>query len=250
MSDPSPFYIARWIADGIRESDFITLQVAIENAIKENIPNISEEKATDLAEQNEHKVFDILGEIADNLNLTGTEPSFLLEGEPGTAYVKSLNIEAIDILSRLKQLSPNEFEDFCSNVLCCLGAKARSVGGSNDGGVDFIAYDVPIARLDIAALRASYPIVIGQAKRYTDKFISVTDLRSFVGAAVLRSDDIKRNYDRYGIFYPVIYAFWTTSDFHQSAREYSNKIGLWCLCGLSLAQLAIRIGLHNLLPQE
>jgi restriction endonuclease Mrr len=245
MSDPTPFYIARWIADGILEQHFITLQVAIETALVKNMPDLSEEKMTDLAEKCESEVFSSLGEITDELKFNGTEPSFLLEGEPGTAYIKGQNVEAVQTLLSLKKLSPKEFEQFCSDLLNGLGATAKTVGGANDGGVDFIAYNLPVGKIDIAALHACYPIIIGQAKRYNDKFISITDLRGFLGGALIRADEIKRTYDRYGIFSPTAYAFWTTSEFHHSAREFARNAGLWCLGGLSLAQLALRIGLQD-----
>jgi restriction endonuclease Mrr len=248
MSDPSPFFIANWIADGIREYNFISLQLAIENALKEHTPELSEEKITDLAEQYEHAVFSDLGEITDRLKFNGTEPSFLLEGEPGTTFIKSQNIEAVETLTRLKQLSPKEFEQFCSGVLRTLGATANTVGGSNDGGVDFIAFDMPVSRIEIAALHACNLTIIGQAKRYADKFISLTDLRCFLGGALVKSDEIKRSYEKYGVFSPTVFAFWTTSDFHQSARNYAINAGLWCLGGLSLAQLSLRIGIENILP--
>ncbi len=248
MSDPSPFYIARWIADEIRESNFISLQTAIENSIKDHIPQFSEEKVSDLVEKNEPEVFTSLGEISDQLRRNGTEPSFLLEGEPGTSYIKSQNIEFVTTLTRLKQLSPEEFEQFCAKLLSALGAASNTVGGSNDGGVDFTAFDLPVSIIEIAALHACCLTVIGQAKRYNDRLITVTDLRSFLGGAIVKSDDIKRSYIRYGIYSPTVYAFWTTSDFHQSARDYGISAGLWCLGGLSLAQLAFRIGIQKFFP--
>jgi restriction endonuclease Mrr len=242
MSEPSPFYVARWIADKLREDNFISLRLAIENALHSITYEASEETITDLAEKCEHLVFAELGRIAEQLIHDGTEPSFLLDDEPGTAYIKSQNIEAIKTLERIKLLSPENFELFCAGTLEALGAKASQVvGGKNDGGVDFIAFDMPVSRIEIAALHACYPIVIGQAKRWNDKPISVTDLRSFVGGAIVKADEIKRKYTRYGIFSPIVYAFWTTSDFLPSAREYSVNAGLWCLGGLSLAQLALRI---------
>jgi len=192
----------------------------------------------------------ILGEITDELELYGTEPSFLLEGEPGTAYIKAQNVEAVETLIKLKLLSPMEFEQFCSEMLRNLGATANTVGGTGDGGVDFIAFNLPIGKIDIAALHACYPTVIGQAKRYNDRFITVTDLRCFLGGALIKADEIKRTYDRYGIFSPTAYAFWTTSEFHNSAREFARNAGLWCLGGLSLAQLSLRIGLNNLLSSS
>jgi hypothetical protein len=60
---------------------------------------------------------------------------------------------------------------------------------------------------------------------------------------MLRADDLKREDERFGILFPVAYAFWTTSNFNKPARDYAKRMGLWCLGGLGLAQLAHKLKL-------
>ena len=244
MADPKPYNVAFWISTEIQELSFISLRTALEGALKVHLPAWSDEQIAERAEGLENDVFHQLGIIADQLRRDGVEPSFALEGEPGTAYIKAQNIEAVVVLAQLRKLPPGEFEQFCADLLAGLGATTRKVGGTGDGGVDFIATDLPVSTHEIAALRACYPIIIGQAKRYKeDNLVSVTEIRAFLGAAVVRSDDIKREDSRFGIYSPVAYAFWTTSDFNLPARKFAYRSGLWCLNGLSLAQLALRLGL-------
>jgi hypothetical protein len=43
---------------------------------------------------------------------------------------------------------------------------------------------------------------------------------------------------------PVIYAYWTTSDFHHEARKYAKAMGMWYLNGVGVTQLALRAGVN------
>ena len=174
----------------------------------------------------------------------GEEPTFVLEGDPGSAYINAHNIEALPILTRIRSISPTEFEQICADILKALGATSRRVGRSGDGGVDFIATDLPVSPQRFIALRACHPIVIGQAKRYGENYlVAVTDMRNFLGGALLIADELKRTDDRFGLYSPVSYAFWTTSDFNKPAREFIKRTGIWRLGGLALAQLILRLKL-------
>jgi hypothetical protein len=244
MADPKPYVVARWIADEIQETNFVALRVTIEQSLRLHIHGKSEEQIAELAEGLEQSVFNEMGIVADQLLRTGIEPSFGLEGEPGTCYIRAQNIEAVRVLAHLRALTPDRFETFCANVLIALGATAQRTGGTGDGGVDFVATDLPLSAHPGVAVSACYPLVIGQAKRYKDdNLTSVTDLRCFLGGAVLKAEQMKRQDERLGLFSPVVFAFWTTSDFNVPAREFAKNTGLWCLGGLALAQLAHRIGL-------
>ena len=245
MSKPKGCNVALWLAEDLAdEGGFVTLRVAIEGTLQTRLRSLSQEQISDLAESLEPGVFAELGCIADRVIQLGTEPSFSLEGEPGSAYVRAQNRAAPAALSAIRQFLPTPFEDFCAALLSALGATAHRVGGTGDGGVDFIATDLPVSSHSLAALRASRPIVIGQAKRYGDNsLITVTQLREFVGAAVLRAEEEKRSGPRTGLLTPVCFAFWTTSDFNSPAWAFAQRAGLWCLNGLALAQLALRVGL-------
>ena len=181
----------------------------------------------------------------------GISPRFevAIEGESrvtGTeAYFRVLETPEKPLLTKLRAMDPGGFEDFCANILSNLGAKATRVGGSNDNGVDFIALSLQLGEKVKFAPRVSKALVIGQAKRYKEgSNITPTMLREFVGGAILRANELRES-NRFdaGVLTPVIYAYWTTSDFHYEARKYARAMGMWYLNGLGLTQLAMRAGL-------
>ncbi len=244
MSAPTPYVVASWIASEIQDQAYVTLRSVIELTLRLHIGSMSEEGVADLAEELEVDVFRNLQLITDQLLRVGTESSFLLDGDPGSAYIKVQNQKAVKLLTYLKSMSPAEFEGFCAKILTRLGANARSTGKTNDGGVDFVATDIPISNENSLALKMSYPLLVGQAKRYKENnLVSVTDLRAFLGGALIKADEIKRQEERFGLYSPTIFAFWTTSDFNMPARKFAVDSGLWCLNGLSLAQLTIKLDL-------
>lgn len=68
-------------------------------------------------------------------------------------------------------------------------------------------------------------------------------LREFVGASLRRVAELKRTRaDHFGLFQPTVLAFWTTSDFHKSAKAYAKEMGIWYLGGPALCQLATSLG--------
>jgi restriction endonuclease Mrr len=245
MAEPRPYYLARWIADEIHDVSYISLRSSIEAILKSHIPEWSDEQIFEISERTEAEVFKELEKISENLISDGVEPSFMLDGEPQTAYIKGSNLLTVSVLTKIKQKTPKEFERFCADILTSLGGTTRTVGGTGDGGVDFIATNLPITGYDLPALRVSSLIVIGQAKRYQDnKFVTVNEVRDFLGGAIAHLDTLKRENARYGLFTPVLYAFWTTSDFTKPAYDFYHQCGLWGLGGLSLAQLAIRLNMN------
>ena len=109
--------------------------------------------------------------------------------------------------------------------------------------MDFVARDL---QLSAPSPRGARVLVIGQAKRYSrHNRISETDLRSFVGGAIRKASDPENALTfRREILAPLVFAFWTTSDFHPTARSYARSVGLWHLNGMGLAQLASRLGVE------
>jgi hypothetical protein len=246
MTDPKPYIIANWIADDLRSVDYFSFRDQIQETLKNHMSSWSEEKIAETAEKLESAIFFELGQIADQLLQDGIEPSFQIDGEPGTAYIKSINLEATSELIRLRKKTPEEFELFCSNVLSSLGAVSRNVGGTGDGGIDFISTDLPVSNCKFTALRGCNPVVIGQAKRYKDgNLVNVNEVREFLGGALLKQDEIKREKESLGLFTPVIFAFWTTSNFTSPARKFLRDAGIWYLSGFSLAQLSLYLGVEK-----
>lgn len=244
MPDPGPRVVAVWIVQDLQDMAYVTLPNVITHVLAARLTTRSEEGIADLTETLESPVYTELQRISDEQQQNGIEPTFQLDGSRGSAYVRALSVEATALLGQVRLVSAMDFELLCARILSALGATARQVGQSGDGGVDFVATDLPISSHDTVALRACRPFVIGQAKRYREgNLITVHDLRSFVGAAALKADELRRQEERFGLYSPVAFAYWTTSDFNNLARDFSNRAGLWCLNGIALAQLMIRLGI-------
>ncbi|MGB5216959.1 MAG: hypothetical protein WBN66_01550, partial [Smithella sp.] len=87
--------------------------------------------------------------------------------------------------------------------------------------------------------------VIGQAKRYAEKnYIAETEIRKFIGGAILKLDELRKQ-GKVRVLSPVVFAFWTTSDLHIPAKEFSKKMGIWHLDGMSLAEYILKLKLED-----
>jgi restriction endonuclease Mrr len=103
---------------------------------------------------------------------------------------------------------------------------------------------LPLCGSDGAAVpRCSNVLVIGQAKRYTESLVSEREVREFVGGAMYQAHNIRKASTEIGVTSPIVFAFWTTSEFHPAAKRYSKEMGLWYLNGIALAQLAYKVGM-------
>lgn len=175
MSDPKPFVVARWIGQEIRGTELRPLRTVIESVLTSHLVGKSAEELAEIAEGLDEDVFVALGDVADQDHEQGIEPTFRLEGEINAAYVRADNVRAAEVLSRLRQIEPEEFEGFCTGVLTAIGATARVVGGTGDGGVDFIATNVPIGPPGLAAFRGSYPNRSGSVKTLRERQFGFCD---------------------------------------------------------------------------
>jgi hypothetical protein len=233
--------IAKWVVKYIDDSEWKLLDVVISESISKALPNASIEMVADLTEEHLLYVDSILRDRRAILIEDGGIPSFELdEKEP---YIRRINQDNADLASRLRSIDPYYFEDVCRLILEKLGAKAEKTSGTNDGGVDFYA-------LEMTTYSASYPLpksaalaVVGQAKRYAvDHEVTETEIRKFIGGAVLIVDEL-RKLGKINVLSPVVYAFWTTSNLHIHAREYSQKMGVWHLDGMALAEYILKLQL-------
>lgn len=241
MAAPRPHNVANWIAEGLPGSEIRSLRTAIAQVIKLHAPGISDEFVAEYAETLEPEVYVELG-VVEGQNLDhGVLASFQLEGEANSAYIRPVHLQARIVLERIRGLSPIGFEDFCAKLLDGLGASSKRVGGTNDGGVDFEAVNVPL-RNDMPALYRCRPRVIGQAKRYSpSNLVSLSEVRSFLGAALIRADEQRRG-GGLSLYAPLVFAFWTTSDLNRGALDFAKQAGIWYLSGVALAQAAHAVG--------
>lgn len=123
-----------------------------------------------------------------------------------SSYVALRNQTLQEILNKLKQLEPSEFETLVVELMIKLGygteadVDAFVTGQSGDEGIDGIVH------LDKLGLEKVYL----QAKKYTDATIGRPDIQKFVGA--LEGKKAKK-----GVFI-------TTTGFSKEARDYANTV--------------------------
>jgi hypothetical protein len=232
-----PYQVAHWIAEGVDHGDSRELRQVIEQAIRNRGEALSADELADAAEAMEPHVHYQLGVVSDEMVRDGIEPTYIVEGEPGSAYLRGVHLATSAALQRMKVLKSKEFERLCAEILVRMGAVGKDVGGTDDDAVDFFAKDVPLGGPRIAALKVCRVLLVGQAKRYTTKPVNMNHVRTFVGGTIVRVDKLRREDDRLGVAGPVILAYWTTGVFNRTAEEYGRRAGVWMLSGMALAQL-------------
>lgn len=244
MADPRPEDIALWVSDQATNVDYKSLRLVISEVLASSIGGKSTEEISEIAEKVEPQVIKELDTIASQNLSDGVTPRFSVSLEQSTAHIKVVTRPELTLLKELQGRTPTEFEYFCRKVLEALGGKATVEGGPYDEGIDFTAFDLSFGSLTGPAPIGAKVVLVGQAKRYqTGNNVKETELRAFVGAAIKRAYKLKRMYtSQVGSLHPIVYAFWTTSDFHQSAKEFAREMGIWYLSGLALTQLAMRLG--------
>lgn len=233
--------IAKWIETHLESADWQHLSEAILHAIEKVMPQASIEVKTDLAEEHFGYVEDILRNRQALIIEDGSIPSYKLDdNEP---YICLINQRNAKIAAKLRLIDPFYFEVVCKRILEKLGATAENTQKTYDGGVDFFA-------LNLTTYSASYPLpktaalsVIGQAKKYNiNNEVRENEVRNFIGGAILKLDELRKQ-GKINVLGPVVYAFWTTSDLHVHAKEFSRKMGLWHLDGMALAEYVLKLDL-------
>ncbi|MBF0339074.1 MAG: restriction endonuclease [Nitrospirae bacterium] len=242
LPDPQPHTIASWILCEADNTEFKLIDDVTIKIIASHLTNKTQTELEDIEEQHRDKVIQSLKDIhAENL-IDGIQPIFEIIEEGNSTYIKVFPQNEVKLLlKQLTDITPEQFERFCVHLLETIGAKpVKHNGGKDDGGVDFVGHNIPVGANLINAPTNSKVIVIGQAK--TNK-VTETEIRKFVGGAIREIHEKKSNI---GALTPVIYAFWTTSDFHTSAIRYARALGIWYLNGLGLAQLSYNVGIKRI----
>lgn len=243
MAAPSAEIVAEWLLEEASNREFKPIQEVLQTTLLFRMKGNSVDENADLTERITLSVIKELENRAAIDRSDGITSAFEISSEGTTAYFRLLDAPEQPMLLKLKALSPNEFEKFCSDILKQLGATSFTIGGPNDLGVDFTAINLQLGEKVRPAPRTSQAIVIGQAKRYADQNITECDMREFIGGAILQAENIRLvNVFDAGLLSPVSFAYWTTSDFHHLAKKYARKMGIWYLNGIGLAQLAMRVG--------
>lgn len=243
MALPKPQYIANSLLEFGNNTEFKNLSEVIFDFFKSKGFTMSAEEISDYAEEHLIAIANELFIKIDDRRNDGVTLNFELTEDQGTFYIKFFERVEIELLRKLQSDTPENFEHFCKKILDKLGGNSLVSGGSDDGGIDFSSSDLQIKNLPSLSTKGSRILVLGQAKRYIDgNHVKETELRAFVGACIKRIDELKKTRsEHFGILHPVILAFWTTSDFHSSARVYAKEIGIWYLNGVALCQLALQL---------
>jgi restriction endonuclease Mrr len=235
--------IAKWVERHLQSTEWLALREAMAQAIGRAMPKASIEIQTDLAEEHLKYVDEILRNNRALLIEDGGVPTYELDEKD--QYIRRVNQLNVDVAAKLRKIDPFYFEVVCKRILEEMGGAAENTQKSYDNGVDFYA-------LNLTTYAAGYPVpksaaltVIGQAKRYGDNNdVTETEIRKFVGGAAFTLDQLRKQ-GKVNVCSPVVFAFWTTSDLHLHAKEYSRKMGIWHLDGIALAEYVVKLGLIN-----
>jgi hypothetical protein len=246
MSLPKPQYIANMLVERGSNPEYIKLEDALYSLVSSFMPNLSSEETWDYIEQYKEDVSKELFLKENDSTIDGITLNFDISDDNGDYYIKFFDKPEITLLRKLQNNSPENFEIFCAKILEKLGGSSAATGKSHDGGIDFMCSDLMLNGMPQASTKGSKIFVIGQAKRYKDgAHVTETELRGFIGASVKRIEDLKKTRaDQFGIFQPVIIAFWTTSDFHSNGKQFAKEMGIWYLGGIALSQLAIKLDIE------
>jgi len=222
------------------------LSDVIKLLLDQKFPNLSEEERWEYVEENLENIAKELFIKENDSIKDGVVLNFDISQEDNEYYIKFTPRPETVLLRDLSKKTPEYFEEFCKKILAKLGGISQVTGGRNDGGIDFIAQNLKLNGLSLNSTKGSNILVVGQAKRFTKgEHITETDLRTFVGASVKKIDELKKsNPNQFGIFQPVILAYWTTSDFHTDAKSFANHMGIWYLNGIAVCQLAMNLGIE------
>ncbi|EME1740598.1 restriction endonuclease [Cronobacter sakazakii] len=235
MGDVSSQVISSWLVEHLTDKSWQSILDITISVLKSKLRHKSEDEIADLTEEHLPYVINILRDMLEKERVTGVAPRFELD-EEDPPYIRSIvSPTSLKILKRLRKLTPSEFEVICADLLKSLGANATPSGGSDDGGIDFVGFDLLIHK-DLKNMPANSKfLILGQAKRYKDNNnVTLNELRQFVGSCKAKKNDYMVQ-GKIGPLTPIIYAFWTTSNFDSKARDYAHQMGLWFMDGYSIS---------------
>ncbi len=240
---PSSQEIAKWVESLATDADWQRLSDVVSASIAKALPNASRELISDLTEEHLPYVEEELRNRAALLVEDGSLPSYELD--VNDSYIRGINQYNAAIAAKLRSIDPFFFEVVCHRILEKFGAFAEDTQKTNNGGVAFYAFEMMTYSSGFPLPRTAALTVIGQAKRYAlDHDVSETEIRKFVGGAVLKLDELRKQ-GKIGVLSPIVFAFWTTSDLHINAKEYSRKMGIWHMDGMALAEYVVKLGLER-----
>jgi restriction endonuclease Mrr len=245
MAKPSSQIIAGWVRTYLNDESWRPLKDVAFEACKQKMKGQNDSVLYDLVEENFDYIIEHLRDYVSNSQFHGETLLFEIDDETNP-YVRSIHTEIHQITRKLRQISPDDFENLCGKILKSFGTNVQVTGSSHDEGIDFYCTDFSFLGSGFNVPEVTKATVIGQAKRYRHRhLVKVKELREFVGSAVhrlhtLRTSSVKP-------LSPVILAFWTSSAFNLDAKEFAQNLGLWYMNGWSFAEFINKLNLTTLL---
>jgi restriction endonuclease Mrr len=244
MAIPSSQVAANWVREDLDSTSWIPLRELVFQTVKQRLVARTDDEVWDYVEANLAYIAEHLRDAASEYVSDGAIPEFEIDNEP-IPYVRSLPSLPTSVLSKLRKIDPFHLEEVCARLLGALGADSNATQRTNDGGIDFIGVNLAIVPGALTIPLACKAAVIGQTKRYKEgNTITETQVREFVGAATLKRHELLRE-GKLGPLTPVLFAFWTTSDFDPNAKRFARAVGLWYMEGLTLASYVSNLGLED-----
>ena len=241
MADPKPQYVANLIVQEIRNFEFQDLRIIAHDVIASHNLIHSDESIWDYVEQYVEDISNVLFEKESYARENALARSFDIDQDGEKYYVKRIHVPFSSVYEALCQISPKQFEHFCTDVIKRMGGNSIVNGGSTDDGVDFIGEDIMLGNEKLKTYLPNNIYLIGQAKHYCDGHeVTLKEGREFIGAAMKFRDKMIRSSKKQ--FQPFIFAFWTTSDFHKELKDLFQSMGVWTLNGEQLSSFAYDLG--------
>lgn len=240
---PSSQEIAKLVETYIDGEEWQELNDVISISLGAAFPKMSIEIVTDLTEEHSKYVETILRDYSAITLLDGGILTYELD--VNDRYIRRINNSHKIVLEKLRQVDPFYFEEICKKILDKLDAKAENTKKTNDGGVDFYAFDMGKYAADYPLPKTASLVLIGQAKRYKENNdVSESEVRKFIGGALKVVDEFRKN-RKINVLSPIVYAFWTTSSFHNNAKLFCRDMGIWYMDGMTLAEYVIKLNLAD-----
>jgi hypothetical protein len=232
---PSTQLIADWVVQSVSSDDWRPLKEVCFEAIKKFAVGCSDDFAYELVDENLFHIAERLRDIMAEVSNDGEFLTFTIDNE-SDPYIKSLKGARYNRIDLLQKVDSKHFEDICSEILINLKGSSSVIGSPNDGGIDFVCFDLVPFALDSSLLLPlkTKCVIIGQAKRYkAGHYVTEKELRDFVGAACQKLQEMQVS-EKIALFTPIILAFWTSSDFSPGARKYAKQLGIWFMNGWTM----------------
>ncbi len=220
--------------DEVDSTEWRSLTDVCVAALRNKWSGKSHSEILDYIENNIQYIAEHLRNDASNCLIDGTAAKFSIDDE-NPPYVKAIGAATSGLLTKLRSISPYIVEAVCAKILTAFGANAQSTQRTSDGGVDFIAIGLNILPDTYPVPIGSKTTIIGQTKRYKEgNAVTEKHMREFVGAGLLRKHILQTD-KKIAALTPVIFAFWTTSDFEPNAKRYARDVGMWFMDGHTMA---------------